>query len=227
MAAYVGAIDQGTTSTRFILFDRDGRVAALDQREHAQITPRPGWVEHDAGEIWQRTREVIGGALASADIEAGEIAAIGITNQRETTVIWDRRTGEPIHHAIVWQDTRTAALVRELAGDAGVDRLRDRVGLPLSTYFSGPKVTWLLDHVPRRARASRERRAGLRHDGQLGAVEPHRWPQRRRARHRRDERQPHDAHGSTDTRLARAEPGAHGHPPRAAAGDPFLEPDPR
>jgi glycerol kinase len=148
MPKYIGAIDQGTTSTRFILFDRDGRIAAVDQREHEQITPRAGWVEHDAREIWRRTREVIGGALAQSDAEAGDIAAIGITNQRESTVVWDRSTGEPIHNAIVWQDTRTDHLVRELAGEEGVDRLRESVGLPLSTYFSGPKVTWLLDNVP-------------------------------------------------------------------------------
>ena len=148
MARYVGAIDQGTTSTRFMLFDRDGRIAAADQREHEQITPRAGWVEHDPGEIWRRVREVIGGALATSGAEAGDLAAIGITNQRETTVIWDRETGEPIHNAIVWQDTRTDGLVRVLAGDAGVDRLRARVGLPLSTYFSGPKISWLLDQVP-------------------------------------------------------------------------------
>jgi glycerol kinase len=147
MPKYIGAIDQGTTSTRFILFDRDGRIAAVDQREHEQINPRAGWVEHDAREIWLRTREVIGGALAQSDAEAGDIAAIGITNQRESTVVWDRATGEPIHNAIVWQDTRTDQLVRELAGDEGVDRLRERVGLPLSTYFSGPKVTWLLDNI--------------------------------------------------------------------------------
>src|SRR5271169_536819 len=111
MASYVGAIDQGTASTRFVLFDRDGRIAAIDQREHAQLTPQPGWVEHDAREIWQRTREVIDGALLTAGAGAGELAAIGITNQRETTVIWDRESGEPIHHAVVWQDTRTAELV--------------------------------------------------------------------------------------------------------------------
>jgi glycerol kinase len=146
MASFVGAIDQGTASTRFVLFDRDGRIAAIERREHAQITPRAGWVEHDAREIWRRTREVIDGALAGA--QAGEVAAIGITNQRETAVIWDRETGELIHNAIVWQDTRTAGLVRELAGESGVNRLRDRVGLPLSTYFSGPKISWLLDHVP-------------------------------------------------------------------------------
>ena len=146
MASFVGAIDQGTASTRFVLFDRDGRIAAIERREHEQITPRAGWVEHDAREIWRRTREVIDGALAGTP--ADEVAAIGITNQRETALIWDRETGEPIHNAIVWQDTRTGELVRELAGEAGVNRLRDRVGLPLSTYFSGPKITWMLDHVP-------------------------------------------------------------------------------
>ena len=154
MASYVAAIDQGTTSTRVILFDADGRIRALDQREHEQIHPRAGWVEHDAGEVWRRTREVIGGALAHAGAEARDVVAIGITNQRETTVVWDRQTGEPVHNAIVWQDTRTAALVRELAGEDGVNRLRDRVGLPLSTYFSGPKITWILDNVDgARARA--------------------------------------------------------------------------
>ncbi len=147
MPKYVGAIDQGTTSSRFILFDRDGQIVHVDQREHEQITPRAGWVEHDAAEIWTRTRQVINGALASSPAEAGDLAAVGITNQRETTVIWDRQTGEPIHNAIVWQDTRTGALVRELAGDQGVDRLRPDTGLPLSTYFSGPKIRWLLDNV--------------------------------------------------------------------------------
>jgi len=154
MARYVAAIDQGTTSTRLILFDRDGRIAAVERREHSQIHPHAGWVEHDAREIWQRTREVIDGALQSLDLAPDEIAAVGITNQRETTVIWDRETGEPLHNAIVWQDTRTAALVRELAGEQGPDRLRERVGLPLSTYFSGPKIAWLLENVPgARARA--------------------------------------------------------------------------
>jgi glycerol kinase len=154
MAEYVAAIDQGTTSSRLILFDRDGRVVCVDQREHEQITPRAGWVEHDPKEIWRRTREVIGGALAKSDAEAGDVAAIGITNQRETTVVWDRETGEPVYNAIVWQDTRTAEIVAELAGEAGPDRLRGDVGLPLSTYFSGPKIGWILDHVEgARARA--------------------------------------------------------------------------
>jgi glycerol kinase len=147
MAKYVGAIDQGTTSSRFILFDKDARIVAVDQREHEQINPQAGWVEHDASEIWRRTREVIGGALAKSDVQAGDIEAIGITNQRESTVVWDRESGKPIHNAIVWQDTRTDQLVRELAGEEGVDRLRERVGLPLSTYFSGPKVSWLLENV--------------------------------------------------------------------------------
>jgi glycerol kinase len=147
MAKYVGAIDQGTTSSRFILFDKDGKIVHVDQREHEQINPKAGWVEHDANEIWTRTRQVIGEALASSPAEAGDLEAIGITNQRETTVVWDRETGEPIYNAIVWQDTRTGALVRELAGDKGVDRLRDAVGLPLSTYFSGPKIRWILDNV--------------------------------------------------------------------------------
>ncbi len=154
MPRYVGAIDQGTTSTRFILFDRDARIVALERREHEQIHARPGWVEHDAQEIWQRTREVIDGALAGAGVRASEIAAVGIANQRETTVVWDRESGRPIHNALVWQDTRTDALVRELGGEAGPDRLRERVGLPLSSYFSGPKLAWLLDHVEgARARA--------------------------------------------------------------------------
>ncbi|HYM54006.1 MAG TPA: glycerol kinase GlpK [Solirubrobacteraceae bacterium] len=147
MTRYVAAIDQGTTSTRLILFDPNGAIAAVEQREHEQIHPRAGWVEHDAGEIWTRTREVIGEALARSGSKAGDVAAIGIANQRETTVVWDRGTGEPVHKAIVWQDTRTDALVRELAGERGLDRLRDRVGLPLSTYFSGPKIAWILDRV--------------------------------------------------------------------------------
>ncbi len=148
MASYVAAIDQGTTSTRAILFDADGRIAAQDQREHEQIHPRAGWVEHDAREVWQRTREAIDGALAQAGARAADVAGIGIANQRETTVVWDRQSGEPVCNAIVWQDTRTAALVRELAGEHGPDRLRERVGLPLSTYFSGPKLAWILENVP-------------------------------------------------------------------------------
>jgi glycerol kinase len=148
MPKYVGALDQGTTSTRFIVFDHSGVIVSIDQREHEQIYPRPGWVEHDALEILARCREVIGGALAKAGLTARDLAAVGVTNQRETAVVWDHRTGQPIHNAIVWQDTRTDAFITELARDGGQDRFRSRVGLPLATYFSGPKIRWLLDNVP-------------------------------------------------------------------------------
>ncbi|MGH3933603.1 MAG: glycerol kinase GlpK [Pseudonocardiaceae bacterium] len=147
MSQYVAAIDQGTTSTRCMVFDHDGRVVSADQREHRQHLPRPGWVEHDAREVWTNTQEVIAGALARADLTAGDIAAVGIANQRETAVVWDRRSGEPVHNAIVWQDTRTDRLCAELGGSTGAGRYSDRTGLPLSTYFSGPKIRWILDQV--------------------------------------------------------------------------------
>ena len=147
MPSYLAALDQGTTSTRLIVFDEDANTVAQARREHAQILPRAGWVEHDPLEIWERTLEVIEEALADSGLAAADVDAIGITNQRETTVVWDRATGEPIHNAIVWQDTRTAELVGALAGEHGVDRLREHVGLPLSTYFSGPKIAWILEHV--------------------------------------------------------------------------------
>ena len=148
MGRYVAAVDQGTTSTRFMIFDHESRVIAIDQKEHRQIYPQPGWVEHDPEEIWQRTQEVIPGALAKAGIDGREIAAIGVTNQRETTIVWNRRTGKPYYNAIVWQDTRTAGICEELARDGGQDRWRAKTGLPLATYFSGPKIKWILDHVP-------------------------------------------------------------------------------
>lgn len=148
MTRYVGAIDQGTTSTRFIVFGRQGETLASAQREHRQIYPRPGWVEHDALEIWSNTREVIEAALAQAGIGARDLAAVGITNQRETTVLWDRRTGRPLHNAIVWQDTRVAGEVAALASAGGQDRFRAKTGLPLATYFSALKLKWLLDEVP-------------------------------------------------------------------------------
>jgi glycerol kinase len=147
MPNYIGAIDQGTTSTRFIVFDESGRIVSVAQREHEQIYPQPGWVEHDANEIWRRTQEVIAGALEPRGLRAGDLAAIGITNQRETTVVWDRRTGAPVHHALVWQDTRVADAVAELARDEGKDRFRAKTGLPLTTYFSGLKLQWILDNV--------------------------------------------------------------------------------
>jgi glycerol kinase len=151
---YVVAIDQGTTSTRAIVFDHDGSVVSVGQLEHGQIFPEPGWVEHDPIEIWNNTREVIGLALSKADITRHDVIAVGITNQRETTVIWDRKTGEPVYNAIVWQDTRTQAIVDRLAGEGGVDRFRTTVGLPLSTYFAGTKIVWILENVEgARARA--------------------------------------------------------------------------
>ncbi|MGW1742699.1 glycerol kinase GlpK [Nocardia sp. NPDC001965] len=145
---YVAAVDQGTTSSRCILFDRQGQIAGVAQREHEQIFPKPGWVEHDPETLWRNTEFVLGAALDEAGLAATDIAAVGVTNQRETTVVWERDTGRPIHNAIVWQDTRTDRLCTELAGTQGADRYSDRTGLPLSTYFSGPKVRWILDTVP-------------------------------------------------------------------------------
>jgi len=147
MAKYSVAIDQGTTSTRFMIFDHAGQVVGIDQKEHEQIFPKPGWVEHDANEIWTRTQEVIAGALKKGNISTKDIAAVGITNQRETTVVWEKATGKPVYNAIVWQDTRTDQICNELAKDGGQDRFRTKVGLPLATYFSGPKVKWILDNV--------------------------------------------------------------------------------
>jgi glycerol kinase len=144
---YIAAIDQGTTSSRCMLFDEAGAIVAQAQTEHRQIFPRSGWVEHDALEIWANVQTVIAEALERAGATASDIAAVGVTNQRETTVIWERRTGRPIANAIVWQDTRTDHLVAELAGAGGQDRFRGKTGLPLATYFSGPKIAWLLDHV--------------------------------------------------------------------------------
>jgi glycerol kinase len=154
MADHVGALDQGTTSTRFMIFDHGGNVVGIDQKEHEQIFPKPGWVEHDANEVWERSQAVIDGALQKSNLAAGDLAAIGITNQRETTVVWDRATGQPIHNALVWQDTRTDQICNELSADGGQDRFRDKTGLPIATYFSGPKIRWLLDNVEgARARA--------------------------------------------------------------------------
>ncbi|WP_161895778.1 glycerol kinase GlpK [Gordonia spumicola] len=144
---YVVSIDQGTTSTRAMVFDRAGNVVASEQLEHQQIFPRAGWVEHDPMEIWRNTRRVAASTLAAVELLPGDIVACGITNQRETTVVWDRATGEPVYNAIVWQDTRTDAICQELAQDGGVDRYRSRTGLPLAAYFAGPKVRWILDNV--------------------------------------------------------------------------------
>jgi glycerol kinase len=148
MAKYIGAIDQGTTSTRFILFDRSGRIVATVQKEHEQIYPRPGWVEHNPEEICNHTLEVIGETLQGSGIAGSDLAAVGITNQRETTVVWNRKTGKPVCNAIVWQDTRTADYVSEFSKNGGQDRFRAQTGLPLATYFSGLKIRWILAQVP-------------------------------------------------------------------------------
>lgn len=147
MKNYIGAIDQGTTSTRFMVFDKDARIVAVAQKEHRQIYPRPGWVEHDADEILRRTHEVIGEALRQRGLQPADLAAIGITNQRETTVVWERKTGRPIANAIVWQDTRVGGEVAKFAKHGGQDRFRAQTGLPLSTYFSGLKLRWILENV--------------------------------------------------------------------------------
>ncbi|MGD8807037.1 MAG: glycerol kinase GlpK [Chloroflexota bacterium] len=147
MAKYVAAVDQGTTSTRCMLFNHDGGVVSVHQMEHEQIYPKAGWVEHDPMEIWARTQDVVKGALEKAGAGPGDIAAVGVTNQRETTVVWNPKTGEPYYNAIVWQDTRTDKICNALAKDGGQDRFRPKVGLPLATYFSGPKVKWILENV--------------------------------------------------------------------------------
>ena len=156
MPQYVGAIDQGTTSTRFILFTQQGKVCACAQMEHAQVFPQPGWVEHDPMEIWRNTLAVIERCLSQADAKGSDLAAIGITNQRETTILWDHRSGLPLHNAIVWQDTRTETLVTQFANAGGKDRFRAQTGLPIASYFSALKMKWLLDTIPD-ARAAAER----------------------------------------------------------------------
>ncbi|MFE5672385.1 glycerol kinase GlpK [Agromyces sp. NPDC056523] len=148
MADHILAIDQGTTSSRAIIFDKAGSIVSTGQLEHEQIFPKPGWVEHDPAEIWRNTGEVIGQALGKANLTRHDIAAVGITNQRETAVVWDRTTGEPVYNAIVWQDTRTQPIVDRLAAEGGVERFKDKVGLPLATYFSGTKIVWILENVP-------------------------------------------------------------------------------
>ncbi len=148
MPEYIAAIDQGTTSTRFMIFNHEGQVVASHQMEHKQHYPQPGWVEHNAEEIWENTQQVVHHGLGKGNISVSELAAIGITNQRETTVVWNRRSGKPYGNAIVWQDTRTDQICKSLAEEGGQDRFRSKVGLPLATYFSGPKIKWLIDNIP-------------------------------------------------------------------------------
>ncbi len=147
MPDYVLAIDQGTTSTRAIIFDHSGSIISTGQKEHEQIFPRAGWVEHNPVEIWDNTREVVGLALTRGNLTWRDLAAVGITNQRETTVVWEKSTGKPVYNAIVWQDTRTQRIVEELGGSEGAEKYKHQVGLPLATYFSGPKIRWILDNV--------------------------------------------------------------------------------
>jgi glycerol kinase len=147
MTSYIGALDLGTTSNRFILFDHQGQIAAVDQVEHEQIFPKPGWVEHDPLEIWENTRRVIKGAMGKVGVSGKDIVAIGITNQRETTVVWDKKTGKPYSNAIVWQCTRTDEICHALEKEGGQDRFRKTTGLPIATYFAGPKIKWILDNV--------------------------------------------------------------------------------
>ncbi len=146
MKKYIGAIDQGTTSTRFIVFDHSGKIVAIDQKEHRQIFPKPGWVEHDPIEIYENTLQVIHNALQKTSLSISDLSALGITNQRETVVFWDKSTGKPLGNAIVWQDTRTDQICRSLYGSTGLDRFREKTGLPLATYFSGPKIRWALEN---------------------------------------------------------------------------------
>jgi len=148
LTRYIGAIDQGTTSSRFIVFDRRSTIVASAQKEHRQSFPQQGWVEHDPIELWQNTREVIGTALAQAGAGLRDLAAVGITNQRETTLLWDRRSGTPLYPAIVWQDTRVGDRVAAYAREGGQDRFRAKTGLPLASYFSALKLQWLLDEIP-------------------------------------------------------------------------------
>jgi glycerol kinase len=147
MASYIGAIDQGTTSSRFIVFDRAGRIASVAQTEHEQLYPKPGWVEHNPEEIWRRTQSVIQKAMEAGGLRPEDLAAIGVTNQRETTIVWNKKNGKPVYNAIVWQDTRVAPMVAEFAASGGQDRYRAQSGLPLATYFSGLKIRWILENV--------------------------------------------------------------------------------
>jgi len=154
MTQYIGAIDQGTTSSRFIIFDGEGRIMGVDQKEHRQIFPKPGWVEHDPMEIWNNTLSTISSALDKSGISGSDLAAIGITNQRETTVVWNKNTGRPYYNAIVWQCTRTDKICGKLTKETGQDRFRDKTGLPVATYFSGPKIKWILENVPEARRGA-------------------------------------------------------------------------
>jgi glycerol kinase len=196
MATYLSALDQGTTSTRFIVFDLSGRIVAQAQREHEQIYPAPGWVEHDPLEIWRRTLEVIEEVCASGRIDVSVVAAMGITNQRETTVLWDRRTGRPVSNAIVWQDTRVRSEIAALDASGMRDEIVRRTGLPLATYFSGLKIGWILDHVPEARKRAEVGELLFGHNRQFSPLEFDGWCRRGAARHRRHQCEPHATNGS-------------------------------
>ena len=193
------ALDQGTTSSRAIVFDHDGGIVAVAQQEFRQIYPQAGWVEHDAREIWSSQLDTARAALAKAGLRGADVAAIGITNQRETAVLWDRRTGEPVGNAIVWQDRRTAKFCDELKAAGHAEFIQSRTGLVIDAYFSGSKVRWMLDHVSG-ARAGGARGTCVRDGGFVARVESDR---RRAARHRRVECVAHDALQSAHGRLGR------------------------
>src|SRR5205823_4857911 len=197
---HILALDQGTTSSRAMVFDHSGSVVALAQKEFRQIFPQPGWVEHDATEIWATQRHTATEALGKAGLTAADIAAIGITNQRETTVVWDRETGEPLHHAIVWQDRRTAARCDQLKARGLAPLIKRKTGLVVDAYFSGTKLEWLLRNVPGARAKSEGRQAGVRHRGLVARVASH---GRSRARDRSEQRVAHDAVQSPDRRLGR------------------------
>jgi len=223
MKRYIGAIDQGTTSSRFILFDERGEIASVAQKEHEQIFPKPGWVEHDPIEIWRNTQEVIGAALAREGLHAPDVVAVGITNQRETTVIWDRRTGKPLHNALVWQDTRVADLATGLRTRRRPRSVPREDGFAARGLLQRPQAQMVARHRCRRSRESRGGRCAVRHGRFLVAVEPHGRPRRRRACDRRDECEPHAAHGSRDTRLGRRNPRDVRHSARRVAAHRVVE----
>ncbi len=217
--SYILALDQGTTSSRAILFDRDGRIKGVAQREFRQIFPQPGWVEHDPREIWTSQAGVAFDAMAGAGLRARDVAAIGITNQRETTIVWDRKTGEPIANAIVWQDRRTAEVCDRLRSDGAEPLFRERTGLVLDAYFSGTKLAWILDHVDGARAARRGRRPRVRHGRLVASLEAHRRPP---ARHGCQQRVAHAAVQHPHAAVGRRAPArAAGSASRPAGGPQF------
>ena len=218
---FVAAIDQGTTSTRCMIFNRDGRVVAVDQKEHEQIFPRAGWVEHNAKEIWANTREVTAGALAKADLQASDIVAVGITNQRETALVWDKNTGEPVYNAIVWQDTRTDAIAKRARRPRRRRRAVQGQGRAAARHLL-LRAEGRLDPRERRGRPGEGRggRPGVRQHGHLADLEHDRWPRGRPAHHRPDQRLAHHAHGPRHAVLGRGHRRGDGDPAVDAAGDP-------